>query len=167
MIKYLVLCLVGVLYAVSSYASGSLQGHIYDEISGIPVGDALIRVLGSTISTKSESQNGFFSVIDIPSGAIVDNKVEILITKDGYHPQTLLSSLTDKRLSISIKQKETIVDTWLTRLKQLDGPCGSQQEIVEVIGNLSQDYPSLKPQIIDTLLQISTKYGFSFLRQKP
>ena len=138
-----------------------LQGHVWDAVTGIPVEQALVRVLGSTRASDTEN-NGFFSIVDIPTGAVMDGRIEVLVTKDGYRPETLIFDLTGGRATISIFPEQTLVEVWFKRLKEHDTACASRQSVVEVISNLALDYPQLKTEAVDILLQISTRYGFPF-----
>lgn len=158
-----VIVLVGCAYwGTSALGAATLQGHVYNSVTGLTVENALIRVLGSTNSSETQA-NGFFSIVDIPAGAIAEDSVELLITKDGFHPETIRQRLDSERSSVSIRPKETLVDVWLNRLKNANNvACASRMRIVEVISNLGVDNINLKTDAIDALLSISTRYNFRF-----
>ena len=106
-----------------------LQGHVWDAVTGIPVEEALVRVLGSTRASNTED-NGFFSIVDIPTGAVIDGKIELLVTKSNYRPETALLNLTGDRATISIFPEQTLVEVWFDRLKKHDTACASRQAMV-------------------------------------
>ena len=92
----------------------------------------------------------------------MSGKVELLVTKSNYRPETAIFNLTGDRVTISIFPKQTLVEVWFDRLKKHDTACASRQAMVEVISNLALDYPQVKTEAVDVLLQISTRFGFPF-----
>ena len=92
----------------------------------------------------------------------MSGKVELLVTKNNYRPETAIFNLTGDRITISIFPEQTLVEVWFDRLKKHDTACGSRQAMVEVISNLALDYPQLKTEAVDVLLQISTRFGFPY-----
>ena len=157
--KKLFVLLIPVFSSVALLGQISIRGHVFDNFSGMPVGLAQIRVLNSTISVLTEESNGFFSIVDIPQGAVINSTIEILVTKDGYFPETTIQALSNQNVSISIRPKETIVQKWYTRLKSSKN---ASPAIIMIIGNFAIKYPSSKLEVEDVLLEIQTKYEFDY-----
>jgi len=147
-----------ILFSVSSYCQVSLRGHVFDNFTDAPVGSAKIHILNSTISGLS-GENGFFNIVDIPKNALRENAVEILITKDGYEPETVVQAITTENISISLNPKENRIDTWYKRLKDSEK---ANPKIIQVIGNFASQHIDFKNHVEDVLLEIQTGYGGNF-----